>query len=145
MTPVRFFTFLPFFLVLRASRGSSGFRKQTIRNLVWSSARLKSKSICWRVMVILQEPLFCENSPWHRFIYTFLYYLLRLHFCFCFWLCKFTFLHHFIPSPWRWLSKHTYFFFINPFKPNFSTYIDMQKNSVYNTLWKSLSFTYLLD
>jgi hypothetical protein len=25
-------------------------------------------------------------------------------------------------------------FFINPFRPNFSTYIDMQKNSVYNTL-----------
>jgi hypothetical protein len=25
-------------------------------------------------------------------------------------------------------------FFINPFRPNFSTFFDMQKNSVYNTL-----------
>jgi hypothetical protein len=27
--------------------------------------------------------------------------------------------------------------------PNFSTYINKQKNNVYNTLWKSLFFTYL--
>jgi hypothetical protein len=31
-------------------------------------------------------------------------------------------------------STFLHHFFINPFGPNFSTYIDMQKNSVYTTL-----------
>jgi hypothetical protein len=55
------------------------------------------------------------------------------------------FLHHFIPFPWRWLSKDTYFFlqfFINPFGPNFTTYIDMQK-IVCTTRYKSLFFSFI--
>jgi hypothetical protein len=44
---------------------------------------------------------------------------------------------------------HFYFFlfYINPFRPNFSTYNNMQKNVVYNTLWilwVSFFFTHLL-